>query len=104
MYSKKKNQRIYGVMKNKIEKALKKDTLITVTYKTGSRGLHSIGKNGKPRYIISKTSRVLHLSDVFIESCKKEAERNKKKSTADIILSRLYDLRHDYKARYFIIS
>lgn len=100
-----KNITRYAIMRSKINKCLNDDTVITVTFKTKApRKLHSITKSGKPIYQLDSSNRSITLSDEFISSCVEEAKTNKKKDAIDVILSYMFDMRHDFKADYFMIN
>lgn len=100
-----KNQKYYAIMRNKIRRALKNDTTITVTFKSKSpRMLNSVTRSGKEVYQVNKKSRTLELNQSFIQSAAIEARGIKGKDQIDVILRRLFDLRHDFHAQFFMID
>lgn len=98
------NRQRYAFMKQKLEKAINEDRDIIVTFVSKSRTLKSITKSQKEIYKVNRRVRSITLNPQFLSMCRKQAIQQKKKDYPDVILSHLFDMRHDFNEHHFLIN
>lgn len=96
----------YGIIKNKLHRALLAKRGITVTFVKRSRVLHSIMKDNKGEMVKSLDERrTVSLNDAFLSYCKYIVNKSRgKKKIEEVIIQQLIDEQHDNGSHYFLIN